>query len=170
MERPTLYFAKLKEEAVLPSKREEDAGYDVFACLTHAFLRIPPMQTVMIPTGIASACPSGYYFQIEERGSTGSRGIAKRCGVIDSGYRGEWFLPMTNLNPIPLFIAKSSARPMLEKSVMKGRALVHYTDKAIAQAILLQVPQADIRQISYEELLAIPSSRGTGALGSTDKS
>lgn len=168
MEQPILYFARIRNSAVLPAKRDEDAGYDIFADLQRPFQYIAPMQTASIPTGIASACPAGYYFQIQERGSTGSRGIAKRCGVIDSGYRGEWFLPITNLNPKPLFIARPSSRPLFEKSVREGRVLVHYTDKALAQAILLRVPEADLREISYEQLHAIPSCRGDGALGSTD--
>ncbi len=165
----TVYFAKLKKEAVIPSKRGEDAGYDVFPCIEGPFLRIPPMQTVLVPTGIASAFPAGYYFQIQERGSTGSRGIAKRCGVIDSGYRGEWFLPMTNLNPLPLFIAKPSSRPLLEKSAEKKMIMIHYCNKAIAQAIFLRLPEAGICELSYDELLKIDSERGTASLGSTDK-
>ena len=40
--------------------------------------------------------PSKYYFQVEERGSTGSKGIKKSAGVIDSGYRGEIFIAITN--------------------------------------------------------------------------
>ena len=47
-------------------------------------------------TGIACALPTKYYFQVEERGSTGSKGIKKSAGVIDSGYRGEIFIAITN--------------------------------------------------------------------------
>ena len=29
----TLYFSRLRPGAVLPSKRREDAGYDIYLCL-----------------------------------------------------------------------------------------------------------------------------------------
>jgi len=95
----TLRFAKLRPGAVLPSKRREDAGYDVFACLENGLFLFAPFQTRFVPTGILSAFPEGWYFQLRERGSTGVMGMAVRAGVIDSGFRGEWFVALTNLNP-----------------------------------------------------------------------
>lgn len=169
MDASVVYFARLRSGAVIPSKREEDAGYDIYACPEGDFLCIPPMQTSIIPTGIASAFPSGFYFQVQERGSTGSRGIAKRCGVIDSGYRGEWFLTTTNLNPVPLYIANPSMRRHFDQLAQKESFIVHYTDKAIAQAVFLRLPQTEILEISPEELIAIPSQRGDGKLGSSNK-
>lgn len=169
MQFPVIYFTRLRKDAIIPSKREEDAGYDIYACFEENCFIIPPMQTRAVPTGIASAFPAGYYFQVQERGSTGTRGIAKRCGVIDSGYRGEWFLSTTNLNPLPLYIAKPAMRGELEPRAANGECIVHYTDKAIAQAVFLQLPQAEIRELSPEQLLNIPSLRGDGKLGSSEK-
>lgn len=164
-----IYFSLLREGARLPAKRPEDAGYDIYACLEGGFLCIAPFETASVPTGIASACTSAYYFQIQERGSTGSRGMAKRCGVIDSGYRGEWFLPITNLNPIPLYIAKPVMQEKLAAQEAAGELLVHDTSKAIAQALLLPVPETQVTVCSYEELLAMDSARGMGKLGSSGK-
>ena len=46
----------------------------------------------------------------------------------------------------------------------------HFTyEKAICQALVIPVPTVDVEEYTYEELLAIPSSRGTGALGSSGK-
>ena len=36
--REKLYFAKLRPEAVIPSKRDEDAGYDIYACFDEDYL------------------------------------------------------------------------------------------------------------------------------------
>ncbi|MDO5112585.1 MAG: dUTP pyrophosphatase [Clostridia bacterium] len=165
----TVYFAKVKPNAVIPSKREEDAGYDIYACLDSDYLSLLPQQTLLVPTGIASACPTGYYFQIQERGSTGSKGLAKRCGVIDSGYRGEWFLPLTNVTDHPLYIAKPHAQATIAAMHPNGGFHAFYTDKAIVQAILLALPKAVTQEVSYEALCAIQSERGTGALGSSQK-
>ena len=35
-----IYFAKMKEGAVIPTKREEDAGYDLYACFDEDFFVI----------------------------------------------------------------------------------------------------------------------------------
>ncbi|MBR4018736.1 MAG: dUTP pyrophosphatase [Clostridia bacterium] len=164
-----IWFAKVKPDAVIPTKREEDAGYDIFLCFEEDYIKLEPHETRMLPTGIASACDSGYYFQIQERGSTGSKGIAKRCGVIDSGYRGEWFLPMTNLNDIPLYFAKPKMKDYFDNLAETERFILYYTSKAASQAVLLPVPKTNINEVSYEELMSMASERMAGALGSSGK-
>lgn len=165
----TLYFAKLRPQAILPSKREEDAGYDIYACLEGDALRLDPHETRPLPTGIASACSPDYYFQIFERGSSGSKGIGQRCGVIDSGYRGEWFIPITNHNSLPLYIAGPAAREQLAFEAEAGLCVLYPAEKAIAQMVLLPVPKTEIREVPYEDLCAMASERGTGRLGSSNK-
>lgn len=95
----TIKFAKVKENAIIPSKTLENAGYDIYGVFGDNSDKnriVKPHQTKLIPTGIACALPTKYYFQVEERGSTGSKGIKKSAGVIDSGYRGEIFIAITN--------------------------------------------------------------------------
>ena len=103
----TVKFAKVRPTAKIPTKRDEDAGYDIYADFEEPFILIKPHETVMIPTGIASACDTDYCFILKERGSTGTKGIAQRCGIIDSGYRDEWFVPITNTTDDYIMIAKS---------------------------------------------------------------
>ena len=96
-----IIFAKVKENAIIPSKEEENAGFDIYACWDGVEKKdkiIKPPTTKLIPTGIACALPINYYFQVEERGSTGSKGIKKSAGVVDSGYRGEIFVAISNVN------------------------------------------------------------------------
>lgn len=95
----TIKFAKVRENAIIPSKDVENAGYDIYGIFEGNNDKnriVKPHTTKLIPTGIACALPSKYYFQVEERGSTGSKGIKKSAGVIDSGYRGEIFIAITN--------------------------------------------------------------------------
>ena len=75
-------FAKVRPTAIIPTKRVEDAGFDIYANFEEDFILIPPHDTIMIPTGIASACDTDYCFILKERGSTGTKGIAQRCGRI----------------------------------------------------------------------------------------
>ena len=96
-----IIFAKVKENAIIPSKEDENAGFDIYTCWDGVEKKdkiIKPHTTKLIPTGIACALPINYYFQVEERGSTGSKGIKKSAGVVDSGYRGEIFVAISNVN------------------------------------------------------------------------
>jgi len=164
-----LWFAKTHPDGIIPSKRREDAGYDVYVRIDEDYVCLAPHETRIMSTGIASACEAGYYFQIQERGSTGTKGIAKRCGVIDSGYRGEWLLSMTNLNTYPLYFAKPHMKEYFDDLAKREKFIVHYINKAAAQAVVLPVPDTFIEELPYEELLKMESQRGTGKLGSSEK-
>ena len=158
-------FAKVKPDAIIPSKRLEDAGMDVYACFDEDYLVIPPHQTVLVPTGIASVCSVDYVFLLRERGSNGSKGLAQRAGVIDSGYRGEWFVPLTNTNSVAMVIVKKG----VELPLIYERAKLYPYEKGIAQALVVPVPRLAIEEMPYDNLKQIPSERGTGALGSSNK-
>lgn len=163
----SIKFAKVRPDAKIPTKRIEDAGLDIYACFLHDYIKIEPHKTEMIPTGIASACDTDYCFLLKERGSTGSKGIAQRCGVIDSGYRNEWFVPITNTTDNVLFLAKSHCIGKLITDFPK--CIAYPYEKAICQAIVVPVPELDIEEYTYDELKAIPSQRGGGCLGSSNK-
>lgn len=158
-------------DAKIPSKKSEDAGYDIYASFENSFLKIPIHKTVLVPTGIASVLPENMYFQIEERGSTGSKGIKKSAGVIDSGFRGEWFIAITNTTDKDLYIAKKEAMDELNKAadLLGVDILIYPYEKAIAQAVLHEVPSVESEIIDYDELKSIKSLRGTGAIGSSGK-
>lgn len=165
----TIKFAAVDKnrDYKIPTKRVEDAGYDIYASFEKELIIIDPFTTVLIPTNIASALPYNYYFQVEERGSTGSKGIKKSAGVIDSGYRNEIFIAITNCNDRDVVIAKNPEEIKM-KDNFKGCIIYPYS-KAIAQLVLHEVPQLESEEISYDELKAIPSERGMGALGSSNK-
>ena len=50
-----LLFAKVNPDAVIPVKRNTDAGYDCYACFEEDYIIIEPHQTKLIPLGVASA-------------------------------------------------------------------------------------------------------------------
>lgn len=170
-----LYVAKIKEDAILPTKREEDAGYDIYANFEGDTLVIPAHTTLPVPSGVAIACSKDYYIQVEERSSSGKIGLKKSAGVMDSGYRGEYLILLTNTNPYPIVISKL-AKEELGKTFVSGgkkyktdKCLIYPYTKGIAQLIVLPVPTMTTKELSYEELKAIPSLRGTGKFGSSKK-
>jgi dUTP pyrophosphatase len=77
----------------------EDLGYDLFAL---EGIALAPRATVKVRTGIAveardpqTGAPLGLL--VRDRSSMAARGLATTGGVIDSGYRGEILVLMTNL-------------------------------------------------------------------------
>lgn len=169
-----LYWAKVKENAIIPTKRDEDAGYDIYANFDENYRFIKSGETVMIPTGIASCIPVGYYMQIEERGSSGSKGMKYSAGVFDAGFRGEWNLMVTNTTDKVIAIIKhdfiEEHKILFDDLVKRDLMIVYPYEKAIFQAILHSTNnQVTPQEISYEELKNIPSERGTGRLGSSNK-
>ena len=166
-------FAKVRPDAIIPSKRVEDMGFDIYANFDEDYIMIRSHETKLIPTGIASSCEPKYGFLLRERGSTGSKGIALRCGVIESGYRNEWFIGLTNTKDYPLFISKLSPEDTYIKHYgeympIEGGTVYRYS-KAIAQALVMPVPHVEVKEVSYEEFQQIQSERGLGALGSSNK-
>lgn len=160
-------FARVRPTAVIPTKRDEDAGFDIYADFEDDFIIIDPHTTTLIPTGIASACDTDYCFILKERGSTGTKGIAQRCGVIDSGYRNEWFVPITNTTNKKIAIVKKDADYIFMRNT-SGYTIYPY-EKAIAQALIIPVPKVKVEELTYNELKEIASDRGMGALGSSGK-
>ena len=161
-----LYFAKVNPNAIIPSKRLEDAGYDLYACFDEDYMVIEPHETKLIPSGIATAFSPKYVAILIERGSNGSKGIAQRCGVIDSGYRNEWFVPLTNTTTKTVVISKL---PKEQLPLMLQEGIVYPYTKGIAQFIMIEVPVLDVHEISFDDLKRIESERGMGALGSSGK-
>ena len=164
-----LYWAKVKPDAIIPTKERENAGYDIYPCFDKDYMVIPKHETVLIPTGVACAVRDSYYLQVQERGSTGSKGLKYGAGVIDSGYRGEIFVAITNTNYRPVVIYKNE-EDINDCKRMYGSDIILYPyNKAIAQVIVHDVMHMDEQEISYEELKSIPSKRGEGILGSSGK-
>lgn len=163
MDLQKIYFAKVKEEAIIPNKRDEDGAFDIYACFEEEYIMIMPHETRMIPTGLASAFSAQYVAILKERGSTGTKGMGQRAGVVDSGYRGEWFVPVTNHNAQPLVIMKKECQEQFQE------AIIYPYEKAISQCIMVEVPRLKAEEISYEDLLKFESERGVGSLGSSGK-
>ena len=168
-------FAKIRETAIIPSKKLEDAGYDLYANFEEDYFVIEAGKTRAVPTGIACAFSSKYYIQIEERSSTGKLGIKKSSGVFDSGYRGEYFIMTYNTNDKPLVISKIAVEEMPEafevgeKTYKTAEVIVYPYTKAICEAVVQEVPVLKEIELTYEELCSIASERGKGGFGSSGK-
>lgn len=84
--------------------------------------------------------------------------------VVDSGYRGEIFIAITNENDIPLAISKAVTKIEITEDF-----ILYPYKKGIAQLLVVPVPKLKIEEISVEELKLIPSKRGESKLGQSGK-
>lgn len=102
-----LKIKKLRPEAVLPKRATpESAGLDLCACLEQD-LTIEPFQLVRVPTGLAIALEPGTVGLVYARSGLASKfgvTLSNCVGVIDSDYRGELQVAMTNHSKTPYTI------------------------------------------------------------------
>ena len=159
-----IFFAKIREGAVIPSKRDEDSDYDLYACFDEEEFVIPAFSTRLIPTGLISAFDKSLGVKFEERGSNTKWCGIVQAGVIDSGYRGEWVCAMYNGNPVPVHITKA----VTEVQRLSDRVLVPY-GKAVCQFHVREILKVAVEEVSVDAVLARTSARGAGKLGSSGK-
>lgn len=144
----TIKFAKLVDSATIPSGRDEDLGIDFYSYDKRMLtVTLKPHIVYQLPTGIIMAMDEGYGMILKERSSLGSKGIALRAGVIDSGYRGEVIICLENTTDNDINIDLT---------------------KAIAQGVLIPNPKKVIEEYKMDEIMAIDSERGVRGFGSTN--
>lgn len=95
-----LTLKKIKENAVIPSRATSgSAGLDICACIDEP-ITLESGEIKMIPTGITSAVDENdIALLIYPRSGLSSKfgvSLANCVGVVDSDYRGEWFIPLIN--------------------------------------------------------------------------
>lgn len=103
-----LKFKKLDEKAVIPSRATAgSAGLDICACLDEP-ITLESGEIKMIPTGITAEPDSeDVALLIYARSGLASKygvTLANCVGVVDSDYRGAWFIPLINNGKQPFTV------------------------------------------------------------------
>jgi dUTP pyrophosphatase len=87
---------------------EGSAGMDIHAAVRDDVV-IAPGQTTLVPTGFAIAVPPGFEAQIRPRSGLALKhqiGVLNSPGTIDSDYRGEVRIILTNFGSTPFTIRR----------------------------------------------------------------
>lgn len=181
-----LGWYKLKDAAIVPSKTENNAGFDIYT--TEKNIVLNPHEHHLFSTGLAVVVEPGWWLMAMDRGSTGSKGIHIHCGVIDNNYRGEVFICLKNDNNYPIKFTDDE-EPGLHthkeqihdpignnglaytiKNVEVVDYFVYPVSKAIAQIIVIPQPKVNSRELSDAEWETYKNTdRGDGKLGSSGK-
>ncbi len=103
-----LTFKKLDERAVIPSRATAgSAGMDLCACLDGPVI-LAPGEIRLIPTGLtAQTDETDVALLIYPRSGLSTRygiSLANCVGVVDSDYRGAWFVPLINHGKEPFTV------------------------------------------------------------------
>ena len=142
-----LNFIKLSPEAKIPQKATAGAaGMDLCACLEQD-ITINPGERSKIPCGIAAEIPEGYgAFVFARSGLAIKHGItlSNGVGVIDSDYRGEICVGLSNIG--------------------SEKYTIQHGDR-VAQLVILKVENVAINEVEKIS----ETTRGTGGFGSTGK-
>ena len=77
-------------------KHPGDAGADLRARIDHPLI-LHPESIVKIPTGVAVEIPPNHVGLVFPRSGASSEGKVALIGTIDSGYRGEIFMSISNI-------------------------------------------------------------------------
>jgi len=101
-------FKKLDPKAVVPSRATAgSAGLDICACLDGP-VTLAPGEIKMIPTGLtAEPDETDIALLIYPRSGLSAKygvSLANCVGVVDSDYRGEWFIPLINHSKSPFTV------------------------------------------------------------------
>lgn len=163
-------FLRLDANAVIPTKRNEDVGYDLYAIRkpeASAYIVLMPGATHLFHTGLASVLAPGTWIEFKERSSTAKYGLSLRSGVIDSGYRGEWCIRRTNCSDTPIAFSWEDG---IEKSLNGDEVVFPAKTKALAQFVVHKVQPSSVYEINSAEFEACaPTERGAGGWGSSGK-
>lgn len=101
-------FKKIDEKAIIPSRATSgSAGLDISACLDNPVI-IKSGEIKLIPTGLtAEPDENDVALLIYPRSGLATKfgvTLANCVGVVDSDYRGAWFIPLINNSKVPFTV------------------------------------------------------------------
>jgi dUTP pyrophosphatase len=112
-----ILIKRLDKETALPAYGRE-IGPGINLCAAKE-VRVEPGARVMVPTGVAVALPVGYVGNIiNEYSSMVESAVRVTTGTVDSGYRHEIVVEVTNSSEVPhTFLPGAKVAQMLVQKV-----------------------------------------------------
>jgi len=132
---------KLDLNAKIPTKaRISDSGWDLYSLKE---MTLSPMQTVVVPTGIAFSIPKKHEIQVRPRSGVSTKtSLRVILGTVDQEYRGEVGIMVQNTSDVTVNIPE------------------HFK---LAQAVLTPLPESTMIEVNDLD----DTSRGSNGFGSS---
>ena len=183
-----LKVKRLDTRAIIPSKEEENSGYDLYPVFNEDYVLIPVGGNHLFNTGLAVQLPKGFGFVIANRSGNGSKGAVYGAHIVDSGYRGEVFLDVHNISGKTIIVSDLSYEEMKKREMekienskntvasllsmvfpyifpKKDDVIILLKSKALVQAMILPTFHFPVREVDELD----ESIRGEGSRGSSGK-
>lgn len=152
-----LEYYRVRLDVIPPTRANpSDAGLDVYYNPKEAAIEgvsLKPGESKLFSTGLKFGIPHGYMLEVKNRsGNASKRSLLVGACIVDSGYDGEVFVNLHNVGT--------------------GTQFIH---RGMKVAQIVMVPVIHFRAVEtmddnlYEWYPISLSSRGDGALGSTDR-
>lgn len=141
-----------------------DAGMDV--CAAEDVI-IRQGETVVVPTGLKFAIPEGYEIQVRPRSGISLKTplrISNSPGTIDSGYRDELGIIVTNISELCTVKDNSICYTLYSGGNKKGVYRIQKGDR-IAQLVLQRTPRMKLRVVKSVSELGMNRGGGFGSTG-----
>lgn len=153
-------------DAVRPAyAKMGDAGMDVYAVED---ITIAPGETVIVPTGIKVALPLGYEFEVRPRSGLSVKTplrVANAPGTIDSGYRDEIGVIITNTEPkIKDFLFDENGI-LTQNGILYGGSYTITKGMRFAQLVLKEVPTCVFYDVEDVKAIGFDRAGGFGSSG-----
>lgn len=142
-----------------------DSGMDVRAAET---VQIAPGETKIVPTGLKFAIPEGYEIQVRPRSGLSLKTPLRICnspGTIDSGYRDELGIIISNASPV--YSQNEKKENVYYVSGEKhgfGTYVIEKGDR-IAQIVLQKVPRIKFNIVENVREYGTDRKGGFGSTG-----
>lgn len=145
-----------------------DAGMDVYAVED---ITIGPGETVIVPTGIKVAVPLGYELEVRPRSGLSAKSplrVANAPGTIDSGYRGEIGVIITNTEPKIKDIAFHNDGSFDARGLLYGQAYTITKGMRFAQLVLKEVATCSFYDVDSVKEIGFDRAGGFGHTGASE--
>jgi len=162
-----LKFKKLHPDAVVPKYGTPgSSGFDLVAIED---VEIDAGETKLVKTGLSMAVELGYEIQVRPRSGLSLKTplrVSNAPGTVDSDYRGEVCVIMTNTSGIKSVVQKRGYDGDLIDITLNPLEIVRIKKgDRIAQGVVCPIIQVDFEEVDDLD----ETARGSGAFGSTGK-
>lgn len=157
---------KCHPDAVIPKyAKAGDAGMDVYAVEDTV---INPGETVIVKTGLKVAIPLGYEIQVRPRSGLSVKTplrVANSPGTIDSGYRDEIGVIVTNTDPQIKELVLTEDGRVDTKGTLFGQSYTITKGMRFAQLVLSEKPTCLFYEVSNVKEIGFDRASGFGGTG-----